>query len=93
MHLLWVFFIFNDGISSLKMDLSIYLWKDLCVYVSWVGVEDAEGDYIYLFAGSASHGWVPWFLPARVSICNLDSSELVRYLWTYKNDRMVAELF
>ena len=64
----------------------------MCVYVV-SEVEDADGDYIYLLAGTASHGWVPWFLSVRVPVCNLDYSELVKYLWTYKNSRMVAGLF
>ena len=56
--------------------------KRICVYVSW-----GSRGWLYLsFSGSASHGWVPWFLSVRVSVCNPDFSELVRYLWTCKND-------
>ena len=53
----------------------------------------AESDYICLFTGTVSHGWVPWFLSERVSVCNPDFSELLRYLSMHKNGRMTAWLF
>ena len=84
MHLLWVFFLFST--TEFCPWNWIYLWKEnMCLCV--VSRGGGSRGWLYLsFSGSASHGWVPWFLSVRVSVCNPDFSEFVRYLWTCKND-------